>query len=173
VPVKVTFSTALGERVDFSYSLRGCRTSEYLGGGGLQWGPGNVAGAQKMKALSILVVEDDAVLGLLVAETLKQMGHRVCAIETTQADAVTAAVRYEPDLVIVDAQLRFGNGITAIEDMLRTGPIPHVFVTGDTAGVKALRPDAVVVQKPFREADLVRAIQCALDAVAVPITTTE
>ena len=90
------------------------------------------------------------------------MGHDVCAIETTAADAVTAAVRYKPDLLIVDVRLGDGSGISAVEEILRTGPIPHVFVSGDTSRVKALGPDAVVIQKPFREADLARAIQRAL-----------
>jgi DNA-binding response OmpR family regulator len=116
-----------------------------------------------MKALRILVVEDDAVIGMLLAEMLAEMGHDVCAIETTAADAVSAAVRCKPDLLIVDVRLGDGNGISVVEEIRRTGPIPHLFVSGDASRVKALRPDAVVIQKPFRESDLVRAIQCARD----------
>jgi hypothetical protein len=41
----------------------------------------------------------------------------------------------------------------------------HLFTSGDALGVKAIRPDAVVLQKPFREADLILGIQRALDAV--------
>ncbi|MGL4964058.1 MAG: hypothetical protein ACRC67_22700, partial [Inquilinus sp.] len=55
-------------------------------------------------------------------------------------------------------------GVAAVETILRTGPVPHVFVSGDSSSVQALRPDAVVMQKPFREADLARAIQRALGA---------
>ena len=117
-----------------------------------------------VKAQRVLVVEDDAMIGMLLAEMLQEMGHGVCAIEVTEADAVTAAVRYGPDLVIADERLRDGSGVSAVEEMLRTGPVPHVFITGDTLRVKALRPDAVVMQKPFREADLARAIQRALGA---------
>ena len=43
----------------------------------------------------------------------------------------------------------------------------HTSVTKPAAaasGVRALRPDAVMIQKPFREADLARGIQRALDA---------
>jgi two-component system, response regulator PdtaR len=120
-----------------------------------------------VKAARVLVVEDDAMIGMLLADMLEQMGHGVCAIEVTEADAVNAAVQYGPDLVIVDERLRDGSGVSAVEEMLRTGPVPHVFITGDTSRVKALRPDAVVMQKPFREADLARAIQRALGVVAV------
>jgi two-component system, response regulator PdtaR len=41
-----------------------------------------------------------------------------------------------------------------------------VFVSGETSSVHALRPRAIVIQKPFRETDLNRAIQRALDAPA-------
>jgi two-component system, response regulator PdtaR len=119
-----------------------------------------------MKALRILVVEDNAIIGMLVAEMLAEMGHDVCAIETTAAAAVTAAVRCRPDLLVVDAQLGEESGISAVEEIARTGPIPHLFVSGDTSRIKALRPDAVVIQKPFRETDLAQAILCAWDPVA-------
>jgi len=119
-----------------------------------------------MKALRVLVIEDDALIGMLLAEMLEGMGHDVCAIEPTEAGAVRAAIRCRPDMMIVDARLGDGSGVSAVEKILRAGPAPHVFVTGDPKGVLALRPDAVVIQKPFRELDLARAIQRALGAVA-------
>jgi len=45
-----------------------------------------------MRALRVLVVEDNAIIGMLLAEVLAGMGHDVCAIEATEADAVTAAL---------------------------------------------------------------------------------
>ena len=120
-----------------------------------------------MRALRVLVVEDNAIIGMLLAEVLAGMGHDVCAIEATEADAVTAAARCRPDLMIVDVQMGDGSGVFAIEKILRTGFVPHVFVSGDdTLGVRALRPGAVVIQKPFRESDLARAILRALGAAA-------
>ena len=120
-----------------------------------------------MKALRILVAEDDTLIGMLLAEVLAGMGHDVCAIKTTEADAVTAAVQYRPDLMIVDAQLGDGSGVSAVEKILRSGFVPHLFVSGDTSRVLALRPDAVVIQKPFRESDLARAIQRAWHTTAL------
>jgi CheY-like chemotaxis protein len=119
-----------------------------------------------MKALRVLVVEDDAMIAMLFAEVLAGMGHDVCAIEATEADAVATAVRCRPDLMIVDVRLGDGSGVSAVEEILRTGPVPHVFVSGDTSRVQTLRPGAVVIQKPFRESDLARAIQRALGAAA-------
>jgi two-component system, response regulator PdtaR len=117
-----------------------------------------------MKALRILVVEDDALIGMLVADVLTEMGHEVCAIAATEATAVTAALRCNPDLMIVDARLGKGSGVSAVEKILRTGFVPHVFVSGDISSVRARRPDAVLIQKPFREPELARAIRRALAA---------
>ena len=121
-----------------------------------------------MAMLRVLLVEDEAIIAMLLAEVLGGMGYEVCAIEATEADAVAAAARCRPDLMIVDARLGAGSGVAAVETILRTGPVPHVFVSGDPASVQALRPDAVVMQKQFREADLASAIQRALGAAPVP-----
>ena len=120
----------------------------------------------QMAALRILLVEDEAIIAMLLAEVLEGMGYEVCAIEATEEDAVAAAFRCRPDLMVVDVRLGDGSGVSAVEKILRAGPVPHVFVSGDPSKVQALRPDAVVMQKPFREADLALAIQRALGAVA-------
>jgi CheY-like chemotaxis protein len=117
-----------------------------------------------VKVLRVLVVEDDTITGMLLGELLKAMGFDVCAIETTEATAVTAAARCRPDLMIVDVQLGDGSGVAAVEEILRAGPVSHVFVSGDIAGVQALRPGTVIIQKPYREPDLARAIQRAIGA---------
>jgi two-component system, response regulator PdtaR len=118
------------------------------------------------KALRIMVVEDDALIGMLLTEMLEGMGHDVCAVACTEPEAVEAALRCKPDLMLVDARLRHGSGLAAVTEILRSGFIPHIFVTGDPADVQSLRPGAVIVDKPFRERDLLCGIQRALDLVA-------
>jgi CheY-like chemotaxis protein len=118
-----------------------------------------------MRLLRILVAEDDPSIGILLAEMLQELGHSVCAVAISEDDAVAAAVRYSPDMMIVDARLRDGSGIAAVGAIRRTGHVPYVFISGDAAAVRALRPEAIVLQKPFRESDLVRAIHHALAGV--------
>ena len=110
-----------------------------------------------------MVVEDDALIGMLLTEMLESMGHSVCAVAINQLDAVAAALQYTPDLMLVDARLRQGCGIAAVTEILRSGFIPHAFVTGDTAEVHLQMPNAVVIDKPFREQDLMQGIQQALE----------
>jgi CheY-like chemotaxis protein len=122
-----------------------------------------------MTALSVLVVEDDNLVGILLGETLEAMGYDVCAIETTEPDAVISAARYRPDLMIVDVGLGEGNGVSAVARISRAGPIPHVFVSGDVSRVLGMQPGAVILQKPYREPDLAQAIQRAF--AATPATS--
>ena len=117
-----------------------------------------------MKALCVLVVEDDALIAMLLSELLAGMGHDVCAIAASEAEAVIAATRYDPDLMIVDARLGRGSGVSVVEEILRAGPVAHVFVSGDAESVWRRKPDAIVVRKPFRETELARAIDMALAA---------
>jgi CheY-like chemotaxis protein len=116
-----------------------------------------------MKALRILVMEDEAIVANLLADVLAGMGHDVCAIEDSEADAVAAAGRCRPNLMIVDQKLRDGSGVGAVEQILRTRFVPHIFVSGDTLGILARRPGAVVIQKPFFESDLLQAILFATE----------
>jgi len=118
-----------------------------------------------MKALRVLVIEDDALIAMLLAELLAGMGHEVCATAYSEAEAVIAATRYDPDLMIVDATLGRGSGITAVDEILRTRPTAHLFLSGDAERVRSRKPDAVIVRKPFRKADLAKAIDVAVAAV--------
>ena len=120
-----------------------------------------------MLPLHVLVVEDDAMIGALLAEMLTEMGHAVDAIESTETAAIAAANRSRPQLMIVDVGLAEGSGVAAVDNILRAGPIPHVFMSGDVSRVRVLRPGAVTLQKPFRESDLLRAIRRALSAEGI------
>jgi two-component system, response regulator PdtaR len=126
---------------------------------------------ESVSALRIMIVEDEAMVATLLAEVLEGMGHQVCAIEATEAEAVTTAVGCRPDLMIVDALLGLGSGVAAVEQILRTWLVPHVFISGDLFRVRKLRPSTVMLQKPFRESDLASALQRALgDAALSPGT---
>jgi two-component system, response regulator PdtaR len=115
-----------------------------------------------MDALSILVVEDEAIIGMLLSEVLAGMGHRVCAVVASEKAAVEAAALHLPDLLIVDAGLAAGNGVSAVDTILATGFVPHVFTTGNALKVRQLRPGAVVLEKLFHETELADAIELAL-----------
>jgi DNA-binding response OmpR family regulator len=113
-----------------------------------------------MAALNILVVEDDAMIGMLLAEMLEGMGFTVCAIAATEDDAVADAHRCHPDLMIVDEHLREGDGSSAVHRILMAGMVPCVFISG--APGYSGRSARKVLRKPFGERDLMSAIQAVI-----------
>jgi CheY-like chemotaxis protein len=113
-----------------------------------------------------MVVEDDGMLAALLGEVLEGMGHAVCASEASESGAVAAAIRCKPDLMVVDVRLGEGSGVSAVDRIELNGPIPHIFVTGDIVGLKALRPGAEALEKPFRDSDLERSITRAVGGMA-------
>lgn len=119
-----------------------------------------------VQPLRILVVEDDPMIGPLLAEMLEDMGHVVCAVEVNVVNAVAAASRCRPDLMIVDVGLGETSGIAAVKEILTSGFVPHVFVTGDVLRNLALGAGAVLIQKPYRRSEIVSAIQRAINTPA-------
>jgi chemotaxis response regulator CheB len=73
----------------------------------------------------ILLVEDDAMISALLADLLVECGHHVCGTARTETQAVAAAERLGPNLMIVDAQLQTGRGIAAMETILRRTAMLH------------------------------------------------
>jgi len=116
-----------------------------------------------MTPLRVMIVEDDAMIAMVLAEILEEMGHDVCSIAVSETEAVAEALRLRPELIIADLRLRHGSGVAVID---RICPTAHIFISGDVAGIRAFRPNAVTLQKPFREPDLITAIDNALSAVA-------
>lgn len=118
-----------------------------------------------MPKLSILVVEDEAIIGMLLSEVLAGMGHRVIGVVATESAAIALALEYLPDLLIVDAGLTSGNGLSAVDAILANHFVPHIYTTGNALKVRLLKPDAIVLEKPFHEAELADAIALALSQI--------
>jgi hypothetical protein len=62
--------------------------------------------------------------------------------------------------MIVDANLGQGSGIMAMAQILRIGPMPHVFISG--GGLSDMPPGAIILRKPFMQKELELAMARAL-----------
>ncbi|OYU50452.1 MAG: response regulator [Rhizobiales bacterium PAR1] len=110
-------------------------------------------------ALRVLIVEDEAMIAMLYTEVLAGLGHEVSTIARTEDEAVETARSFRPDMMIVDHHLHQGSGAAAVKRILADGYVPHVLVSGDFTGNET---GSVCLQKPFNEAQLIRAIEVAL-----------
>jgi len=112
--------------------------------------------------LRIVIVEDDALIAMDLADLLIGMGHDVRAIASTEAEAIAAEIRCEPNLMIVDGNLAEGSGPSAMRQILARRYVPHLYVTGDPQSLLRLAQHAVVVAKPFNMHALSNGIARAL-----------
>ena len=116
-------------------------------------------------SLRILVAEDETIIRLDLEKTLEGAGFEVCAAAKDGVEAVELARREAPDLAILDVKMPGLDGIEAARRILAERPIPIVMLTA--YGQSELVSRAVeagvfgYLVKPFRESDLVPAIQAA------------
>lgn len=113
----------------------------------------------------ILIVEDDAIIAFDLAETVRDMGHRVCGTATTMDAALTTARTCEPTLALMDLRLAHGDsGITTAVNLRRTSDLPIIFVTafGDELARQGLEHLGPVIRKPFTREQIERAITQAV-----------
>lgn len=116
-------------------------------------------------ATDVLIIEDEPVIAMDVAEIVKGLGHRVIGIAARASQAVATAREAKPGLILADIQLEDGSsGITAVQTILTAAEVPVVFVTAFPERLltgETLEP-AFVVTKPFDAAALKVAISQAL-----------
>jgi len=91
---------------------------------------------------------------------LADLGHRVTSVVRTRGDAIRAAAKTKPGLVLADLRLADGSsGLDAVNDILSTFSVPVIFVTAfPEALMSGERPEPTfLITKPFRE-DAVKAV---------------
>lgn len=101
------------------------------------------------RTLSILLVEDEAMIRMMVADMVETLGHRVAA-ETGNVDQATELARSaEFDFAILDMNLD-GAMTFPIADAIAARGIPFLFASGypATKAGDAHRHE-LVLQKPF------------------------
>lgn len=79
----------------------------------------------------VLIVEDDAILALDLAETLEEWNYGVCGIAASASAALELAARHRPLLALVDIGLRGKiDGIDLAVQLRRDFAVSSVIITG-------------------------------------------
>ena len=106
----------------------------------------------------ILVVEDEAVITMLLKHILGQGNHEVVGVASTGERAVQLAREQSPDLVVMDITLKGAmDGIEAAKTIIDELHLPIIFMTShsDQATLdrtKAVRPAGFLL-KPIKDKD--------------------
>jgi CheY-like chemotaxis protein len=120
-----------------------------------------------MDKARILVVEDEAIIGMDIANTLRNIGHEVTDSVPSGERAIKSVKKNRPDIILMDIGLKGEmDGIQTAEQIRSQYSIPVIFLTA-YADEKTLERAKIAapcgyLTKPFEETDLRIAIEVGL-----------
>ena len=111
---------------------------------------------------TILVVEDEPLIAMMLEDFLESLGHNVSATCDSVADALACADEGGFDLAILDVNLK-GEHVWPVAERLRAKNIPFVIATG--GHVDPPPPEfatAPTIEKPYTVDRVTPAIEAAI-----------
>jgi DNA-binding response OmpR family regulator len=114
-----------------------------------------VAGARKI----LLIVEDQLLLAMGLAEELEEGGYRVLELAVRRHEALNLALEVKPDLALVNINLAQGDDGVALAHDLKALGVPVLFISGQADRARLARTDAIAsLAKPYSPAEMVEAV---------------
>jgi PAS domain S-box-containing protein len=118
---------------------------------------GAVIGLKRQEKPRVLLVEDEALVAMMIQDTLAELGFQVFGPVSTASGALAAARESHFDAAVLDINLGDGLVYTVAEILEKRG-VPFVFVTGyDADSVDSRFSGVPVLQKPI-ERDMLQKI---------------
>jgi CheY-like chemotaxis protein len=123
-----------------------------------------------MKALAgkrILVVEDEALVSLMVVDMLAELGATVVGPATTVAKALALAAAEDIDAALLDVNVR-NERVDPVAEALRARFIPVVLATGYGDGAGQIAREAPILDKPYTQEKLAAALSGVMQLTKTP-----
>jgi two-component system cell cycle sensor histidine kinase/response regulator CckA len=120
-----------------------------------------------MSKASIMVVEDEGIVGMQIKQSLEARGYEVPVVATSGEEALRWVTKSEPDLIVLDIRLSGElSGIEVARRIRASLPIPVIYLTAHSDGetlreARETEPCGYLV-KPFDDRALDAAIQICL-----------
>ncbi len=131
------------------------------------YSPGNPSMPTSERKRRILVVEDEAMISMLLEDMVLDCGAEIVGPVAKFDDALELAHRAEFEVAVLDLNLN-GTLSNPIAEVIRERGIPVIFATGYGAdGLLDRFRDCPTLQKPFSQQDFAEAVAaaCRQDAV--------
>ena len=119
------------------------------------------------RRVSILIIEDDALVATCIGEVLAELGFAVAGVASTGSEALSVAQETHPSLALVDIRLAGPmDGVEVAEALRDRFGIRVIFLSGLRDQKTAERAQAArplgFLPKPFRPSQVFNAIEQAL-----------
>lgn len=99
---------------------------------------------------SILIVEDEPLIAMMLEDFLDSLGHRVVGIAESVEDAMARIDEGGFEVAIVDVHLKHGEHVWPVADRLSDEGLPFVLATGGhIEPPPAKHANAPVLSKPY------------------------
>lgn len=103
-----------------------------------------------MTAPSILIVEDEPLITMMLEDFLDTLGYRVAGTADRVADGVALACNGDCDAAIIDVNLRDGEASWPVADALKAAGKPFLIATGGQGdSIAPEHAGAPILSKPF------------------------
>ena len=81
----------------------------------------------------ILIVEDDMIIAMVLERMVRKLDHKVLDKVITGQEAIECAQENEPDLILMDIQLKDDiDGIEAMKEIRKFSDVPVIYITGNS-----------------------------------------
>jgi len=108
----------------------------------------------------VLIIEDEPLIAVDIQNLVEELGHEVTTVARTHDEAVRAALKRRPGLILSDIQLADGSsGLEAVNEILGSTEVPVIFITAfPELFLTGQAPEpAFLITKPFTK-DSVKAV---------------
>lgn len=124
-----------------------------------------------LKGKKILVVEDEALIAVMVEDMLMEMGSAVVGPAATIESALDLARNESLDAAVLDVNVR-GERIDPVAEALIARGIPVLFATGYGEVRLASGAATTVIDKPYTQEKLARGLALAMGMAQAPRRST-
>ncbi len=120
-----------------------------------------------MEDIKILIVEDERIIAEDLRRILLKYDYNVVAITSNGEDAIKAAEKFKPDVILMDIVLQGEmSGITASGEINKKAKIPIIYITSylDKNALSEIKNSQsyAYIMKPFEEKELYATIEIAV-----------
>ena len=120
-----------------------------------------------MDQYTVMVVEDEPLIGMELQETLERLGYRVPSVIDSADNLLTAFNREKPDLILMDIRLRsYLDGIDVAHRLRLISDVPMIYLSAYTNEETIARAEktgpVAVLAKPVDESVLAEHVGRAL-----------